>query len=169
MQEHVHAIVHSFEHLHQCFSAGCLWLPCPCYALQVWNSPHNIRIAGSKFAVDTVSQGALQWQVRRGMGSQSLPPQFVRLSFATSLPSQELSDWLSASGLPRPKTAPHRMLSFWRAKMGATWSMGWTTTLRYLDPATGTGHGITMYYFYQPANFWGFMSEAGRERPVLFG
>ena len=32
--------------------------------LQVWNSPHSIRIAGSKFAVDTVSQGALQWQVR---------------------------------------------------------------------------------------------------------
>lgn len=31
---------------------------------QVWNSPHNIRIAGSKFAIDTVSQGALQWQVR---------------------------------------------------------------------------------------------------------
>ena len=35
----------------------------PC---QVWNSPHNIRIAGSKFAIDTVSQGALQWQVRHG-------------------------------------------------------------------------------------------------------
>ncbi|CAE7359914.1 unnamed protein product [Symbiodinium sp. CCMP2592] len=33
-------------------------------AVKVWKQPHAIRIAGSKFAVDTISQGAPQWQVR---------------------------------------------------------------------------------------------------------
>lgn len=39
--------------------------------IKVWNSPHNIRIAGSKFAIDTVSQGALQWQVRATENTKS--------------------------------------------------------------------------------------------------
>ncbi|CAJ1359769.1 unnamed protein product [Effrenium voratum] len=32
--------------------------------LKVWKQPHNLRIAGKSFAVDTVSQGSQQWQVR---------------------------------------------------------------------------------------------------------
>ncbi|CAE7268288.1 unnamed protein product [Symbiodinium sp. CCMP2592] len=32
--------------------------------VKVWKQPHAIRVAGSKFAVDTISQGAPQWQVR---------------------------------------------------------------------------------------------------------
>lgn len=32
--------------------------------VKVWKQPHSIRIAGSKLSIDTVSQGALQWQVR---------------------------------------------------------------------------------------------------------
>eukprot|EP00434_Breviolum_minutum_P019749 symbB.v1.2.017425.t1/scaffold1359.1/size123592/10 len=41
--------------------------------VKVWNSPHNIRIAGSKFAIDTVSQGALQWQVRATESTNTTP------------------------------------------------------------------------------------------------
>ncbi|CAJ1458399.1 unnamed protein product [Effrenium voratum] len=32
--------------------------------VKVWKQPHSISIAGKDFAVDTVSQGAMQWQVR---------------------------------------------------------------------------------------------------------
>ena len=32
--------------------------------VKVWKQPHAIRVAGSRFAVDTISQGAPQWQVR---------------------------------------------------------------------------------------------------------
>lgn len=31
---------------------------------KVWKQPHNFRVVGSEFSVDTVSQGAEQWQVR---------------------------------------------------------------------------------------------------------
>jgi len=31
---------------------------------KVWKQPHNFRVAGSQFAVDTISQGGDQWQVR---------------------------------------------------------------------------------------------------------
>lgn len=32
--------------------------------VKVWKQPHNFRIVGSQFSVDTISQGAEQWQVR---------------------------------------------------------------------------------------------------------
>ncbi|CAK9019167.1 unnamed protein product [Durusdinium trenchii] len=41
--------------------------------IKVWNSPHSFRLAGSKFAVDTVSQGALQWQVRATENTNTTP------------------------------------------------------------------------------------------------